>query len=412
MKIKQSMINIKRLMGRMMQMAEIGAIEGGGVCRLALTDEDKISRDLFSEWMKEQGLEIKVDAIGNMVGLRTGQKNLPPVAIGSHLDTVATGGKYDGSLGVLAGLEVIEILNEQGIQTKHPIALINFTNEEGARFTPDMMGSLALSGAENIDTLLKARDLANPGVILKDELNRIGYHGEPWSKPFQAKAFIELHIEQGPILENEGLQIGAVERLQGIFWTEYVVTGSASHAGTTPMQLRKDAAYVASMVTRFIRNLTKEIGNGQVGTVGLVELLPNAINVVAEQARFTVDLRNPDKGLLEKAQQKLDDYIHKISVEEGTSFVKKELVRFAPVNFDQGIADLIENTAVELGLGCKKMVSGAGHDAQMMASICPTAMIFIPSKNGISHNVNEFSSEEDIEAGANVLLNVVKQLAG
>ncbi len=402
-------INLERLMARVTEMSKIGALPGGGVCRLALTDEDKVSRDLLKSWMNDLGLDQRTDSIGNMFGRRRGQTAQAPVCIGSHLDTVGTGGCYDGSLGVLAALEVIERIDELGIETTIPIELINFTNEEGVRFTPDMMGSHVAAGGMSLEEVLKIKSV-DGSVVLGDELQRIGYHGDVEPASLRASAFIELHIEQGPVLEQEEVQIACVEKVQGISWTEFVIEGQANHAGTTPMHLRKDAALVASNITNFVRTLTDDIP-GQVGTIGLWEQSPNLINVVAERVRFTVDLRNTNNANLAEAESRMQAYAAEAAEKEGVVLNSNKLVRFDPVDFDDKMISLATECSNRLGYTNKRMPSGAGHDAQMMAAICPTTMVFIPSKDGISHNVHEYSSPEQIEAGANVLLNMVLELA-
>ncbi len=409
--MKNISINSERLMVNLERFSKIGALPGGGVCRLALTDEDKAARDALKEWMVDIGLEVKVDRIGNMFGMRKGKMDGPPVIIGSHLDTVGTGGCYDGSLGVLAAMEAVETLNDQEIETDKPITVVNFTNEEGVRFVPDMMGSLVVSGGMSLDEIYKVQSV-DGSVNFYQELKRIGYEGSEPVENLKADSYIELHIEQGPVLEHENLKIAAVEMVQGISWTEFMIHGQANHAGTTPMELRKDAGYAASSIIQFARELTKEVGGRQVANAGMVELYPNLINVVPERVRLTLDLRNTVNSQLTLAENKLEQFIRVLEEKENVSIESKRLVRFDPVDFDEEIISLIDQTAGELGYSRKRMHSGAGHDAQMMAVVCPTAMIFIRSKDGISHNVNEYSSPRDIAAGANVLLNAALKRAG
>ncbi len=400
-------INLKRLKSRLDKVNEIGKLVGGGVRRLSLTNEDKEVRDLLVSWFDELGLDYQLDEMGNMVGIWKNATGGDPITIGSHLDTVGTGGCFDGSLGVVAALEVVQTIQEAGIEPEKPIAVVNFTNEEGVRFTPDMMGSYALAGLGGVDALWNAPAEEDNSLLLKDELERIGYLGEMKCGDYQADSYFELHIEQGPVLEREHLTIGAVEKVQGIFWTEYIIKGTANHAGTTPMNLRHDSGFVTSKINVFVRELATDFGGAQVGTVGINDYYPNLINVVPQQVRMTVDLRNTDKEELVQAQARLDDYIQIICAMEQVDFERKELVRFDPVDFDAEMIDLVEESARELGHSVKRMPSGAGHDAQMMAAICPATMIFIPSKDGISHNTNEFSNDEDIGAGTNVLLQAV-----
>lgn len=398
-----------RLLGTLDELAEIGAIEGGGCARLALTDEDKAGRDLVVGWMKGAGLDVRVDAIGNVIGLRAGRENLAPVMTGSHIDTVRTGGRYDGNYGVLAGLEVVRALNEAGVTTRRPIAVAFFTNEEGARFQPDMMGSLTYVGGIGLNEAYAAAD--KDGVSVGDELRRIGYLGALKPGALTPHAFVELHIEQGPILDEEKVQIGVVESVQGISWTEYTVTGVSNHAGTTPMRLRRDAGYLAASVNLFTRKLAWEMGGHQVATVGALSLRPNLINVVPNRAVFTVDLRNTDETRLKEAEARVANHIAEVATAERVEVEAEVLARFEPVIFQADLVDRVERHAKALSLSTRRMPSGAGHDAQMMQRICPTAMIFVPSVAGLSHNVKEHTAPADLAAGAQVLANLMLELA-
>jgi N-carbamoyl-L-amino-acid hydrolase len=396
-------------MGRIFELGQIGALEGGGVSRLALTDVDKEARDKVVAWMRELGLTIHIDGIGNIVGIRAGFKEGPPVLMGSHIDTVATGGLYDGSLGVLAGLEIVEALNDADVTTRRPLAVAAFTNEEGARFAPDMLGSLVFTGELSLET---AHDIVSiDGERLGDELERIGYRGDAPGAALKPHAYLELHIEQGPILEAKGVTIGAVTGVQGISWTELTIEGVSNHAGTTPMPFRHDAGYAACAIGVFVRELANTIGGDQVGTVGSLELHPNLVNVVAQRAKLTVDLRNTDESHLQQAEAELSAFVERLAEEEGIQIESRRLARFEPVEFAPDMIESVERTAGELGLSVERLPSGAGHDAQMMAPICPTGMIFVPSIDGLSHNTKEFTKPEDIEAGANVLLKMIVELA-
>ena len=399
----------RHLLRALDDLAAIGAIEGGGCARLALTDEDKTGRDLVVGWMKALGLDIRVDAIGNVIGLRAGRENLAPVMTGSHIDTVRTGGRYDGNYGVLAGLEVVRALNEAGIVTRRPIAVAFFTNEEGARFQPDMMGSLVYAGGVGLNEAYAATD--KDGHSVGDELRRIGYLGPAKPGALRPHAFLELHIEQGPILDEEKVQIGVVESVQGISWIEYTVTGVSNHAGTTPMRLRRDAGYLAAAVNLFARKLAWEMGGNQVATVGALSLRPNLINVVPNRAVFAVDLRNTDEAKLKEAEARVAAHIAEVAKAERVEVEAKVLARFEPVIFDAGLVDRVEHHAKALSLSTRRMPSGAGHDAQMMQRICPTAMIFVPSVAGLSHNVKEHTEAVDLAAGAQVLANLMLELA-
>ena len=403
-------INLDRLMGRIFRLGEIGALPGGGVKRLALTDEDRQGRDLVAGWMRELGLSVSVDRIGNMWGVRPGEEDLPPVMVGSHIDSVATGGLYDGVLGVLAGLEIVETLNEAGIRTRHPVAVGAFTNEEGARFPPDMMGSGVNQGALNLEEMLAAVGI--DGATVGEELRRIGYGGEVEPGTLKPACFLEIHVEQGPVLEEEGTEIGAVTGVQGISWTELIVSGVSNHAGTTPMRLRHDAGVVAARIAAEARAIADDLGPPQVATVGTIEFSPGLVNVVPEAARLTVDLRNTDDAILRSAEERLEKAARRFAEAEGCSVETRRLARFAPVEFDASIVDRIERTAQALGHSVKRMPSGAGHDAQMFAPNCPTAMVFVPSKDGLSHNVREYTAPEEIRAGVDVLLQVALERAG
>jgi N-carbamoyl-L-amino-acid hydrolase len=326
---------------------------------------------------------------------------------GSHIDTVRTGGRFDGNLGVLAGLEVIETLERAGIVTDRPITVAFFTDEEGARFAPDMLGSLVHVGGMALEAALDVR-AADDGARLGDELARIGYAG-PAPCPAAAfpHAFVELHIEQGPVLEAEGTTIGVVEGVQGISWTEVDLVGRSAHAGTTPMALRRDPGLGAAEVVVGVHAITAELGGAQVGTVGRLDLVPNLVNVVPASARFTVDLRHTDEQVLQQAEERLRELLARVADRHELDARTRSLARFEPVEFDPGMVDLVERVAQRLGHTTRRMPSGAGHDAQMLARVCPTSMIFVPSIGGLSHNLAEDTAVPDLEAGANVLLHVL-----
>ncbi|HKU95475.1 MAG TPA: Zn-dependent hydrolase [Vineibacter sp.] len=402
-------IDGSHLHARLAELARIGAIDGGGCARLALTDEDRQGRDLVVSWMRDLDLAVAVDAIGNVFGVRRGRQDGPPVMTGSHIDTVRTGGRFDGNYGVLAGLEVCRALDAAGVRTRHPLCVAFFTNEEGARFQPDMMGSLVHAGGLTLQEAYAATDTS--GVRLGDELERIGYRGPAPTGAIRPRAFVELHIEQGPVLEDAGITIGAVTGVQGISWHAFVVTGVSAHAGTTPMRLRHDAGYVAAATAAFVRQVTRDMGGAQVGTVGVNELRPNLINVIANHARFTVDLRNTDEALLQAAERRVFAFIDDIAAAEGVTVERRRLARFEPVVFDTAMVDRVERIAQAHGRTTLRLPSGAGHDAQMMARLCPTGMIFVPSVKGLSHNVAEYTTPADLEAGAAVLLDVMLELA-
>lgn len=398
-----------RLMQRINDHAALGAIEGGGVCRIALTEADRQGRDQLVRWMTELGLTVRVDRIGNLFGTRAGRTDAAPVMTGSHIDTVATGGRYDGNYGVMAALEAVRWLNERRIVTERPIVVAAFTNEEGVRFQPDMMGSLVHAGGYPLQQALDT--VGTDGKRLGDELARIGYAGDMACGTIVPHAFVELHIEQGPLMEAGGIEIGAVENLQGISWQEFTLTGQANHAGTTPMHLRRDAGYCAAAIAVFVRELALRCGGTQVATVGAIRLHPNLINVIPERAVMTVDLRNTDEAALQRAEQALAEHVQRLANDESVVIDSRRLVRFEPVQFDPKLVQVIEACAHARGHRTRRMTSGAGHDAQMMARICPSAMIFVPSARGISHNPREHTDPADLVRGANVLLDVLQTLA-
>lgn len=403
-------IDRARLLERLAELAAIGAIEGtAGSCRLALTDEDRAGRDLVVEWMRGLDLEVAVDRIGNVIAVMAGREPGLPVMCGSHIDTVRTGGRYDGNLGVLAGLEVVETLQQAGVTPRRPLAVAFFTDEEGARFAPDMLGSLVYVGGMSLEQALDITGI--DGTVLGTELDRIGYAGATPVPGLVPHAFVELHIEQGPVLEAEEVTIGAVTGVQGISWQEIVVTGQSNHAGTTPMALRRDPALVMGECAAYVRRLAAELGGAQVATVGRVELAPNLVNVVPASATFTVDLRNTDSEALAEAERRFAVFLAETAEAEGCTATTTELARFDPVEFDERVIDLVATTAAEQGHAVKRMPSGAGHDAQMLARVCPTAMIFTPSQNGLSHNPAEHTEPDELEAGANVLLQTMLTLA-
>jgi N-carbamoyl-L-amino-acid hydrolase len=397
-----------RLMKRLDELAKRGAREDGGCNRLAFTDADKEGRDLVTSWMRDLGMKVSIDAIGNAVALRPGLEDGPAVMVGSHIDTVRTGGRYDGNYGVLSGLEIVQTLKDAGMTTRRPLAVAFFSNEEGSRVAPDMMGSLVYVGGFGLEKAHEAVTI--DGKRVGDELDRIGYRGDapiPGPVPY---AYVELHIEQGPVLEAEGFRIGAVTGVQGISWTEVTVRGQSNHAGTTPMSYRHDAGYVAGEAAAFVRRLTKEMGGAQVGTVGAITLEPNLVNVVAQKAVFTVDLRNTEEKLLQSAEARLDEFLGEIADAEGVQISTRRLARFEPVDFDPRVISLVEETALSLGANVRRLPAGAGHDAQMLARVCPSGMIFTPSVKGLSHNPREHTDPTDLELGANVLLQIVLTL--
>ncbi len=403
-------IDIDRLIERLAALAEIGAIDGTeGCARLALTDEDRAGRDLVVSWMHDLDLDVTVDGSGNVVGVLAGTADDQPVMTGSHIDTVRTGGRYDGNLGVLAGLEVVETLQTAGVTPTRPLAVAFFSDEEGARFPPDMLGSLVYVGGMSVEEAHAIEGI--DGTTVGAELDRIGYLG-PGPLPGPAPhAFIELHVEQGPVLEAEGLTIGAVTGVQGISWAEVTVTGQSNHAGTTPMALRKDPGVVAFKVGAFVNELAHELGAPQVATVGRIEMHPNLVNVVPASATFTIDLRHTDNNVLVEAERRTKEFLAATAAAEHCTIETRSLARFDPVVFDETVICAVERAAASQNRTVRRMPSGAGHDAQMLARVCPTGMVFVPSVDGVSHNPAEYTSPDDLEAGANVLLQVMLELA-
>lgn len=403
-------IQIDRLIQRLDDLAAVGAIEGTqGSARLALTDEDRAGRDLVVTWMRDLGLEVSIDGIGNVIAVMPSDGSARPVMTGSHIDTVRTGGRYDGNLGVLAGLEVIESVIAAGVTLERPLAVGFFTDEEGARFQPDMLGSLVYVGGLALEDALEIEGI--DGTRVGEELMRIGYAGGAPIPGLVPHAFVELHIEQGPLLEAEGVSIGAVTGVQGISWQEITVTGQSNHAGTTPMHLRKDPGVVAGACASFARSVALKLGHPQVSTVGRMDFSPNLVNVVPASVTFTVDLRNTDESVLAEAERMFHDFAVNAATDEGCSITFETLARFEPVSFDEELIGLVESVAEDLGHSVVRMPSGAGHDAQMFSRVCPTSMIFTPSQNGLSHNPAEYTSPDDLEAGANVLLQTMLRLA-
>lgn len=397
-----------RLLGRLRELGTIGRDAAGRLCRLAATDADREGRDRLCDWMRQAELRIEIDRIGNVYGIweAEGTSGLP-VVIGSHIDTVIDAGIYDGCYGVLAGLAAIEAMQAANRRPARPLAVVAYTNEEGVRYAPDMMGSLVAAGGLATDVALAT--VGTDGTALGAELARIGYAGPREPGFLRPHAYVELHIEQGPVLEARGLAVGAVENLQGISWQKITITGAANHAGTTPMAMRLDAGVAAARVTAFLDELARGT-EGAVATVGTMCFEPNAINVIPSSAGFTVDLRNPDETRLGDHETSLARFLDELR-DEGFTVATERLARFAPVTFDAGIVAAIEAAAAERELACLRMTSGAGHDAQMIARVAPAAMIFVPSRGGISHNPAEFTAERELIGGANVLLDVVKGLS-
>lgn len=404
-------INAERLLRRLRELGQIGRDGDGRLTRLAGSDADKAGRDAFVSWLREADLDIAVDCVGNIFGIwRDGANaDVAPVLLGSHIDTVINAGIYDGCYGVLSGLEVIETLKAARYVPARPIAVAAFTNEEGVRYAPDMMGSLVYAGGLPVEAALTT--IGTDGTVLGAELERIGYAGSEEPGFLRPHAYVELHIEQGPVLEREGVPVGAVENLQGISWQRVTIDGDANHAGTTPMSMRRDAGHAAARVVTFLRDRARNANPPTIATVGCMSFEPNAINVIPSRAIFTVDLRDPDEGRLQAQEAALAAYLKELAAAEEVTISVERLARFEPVTFDGRIVALVEDAARKRGLAAKRMTSGAGHDAQMIARIAPSAMIFVPSIGGISHNPREHTPDADLVVGANILLDVVSHLA-
>ncbi len=404
-------INGTRLISRITELGSVGLDSEGRRVRLAASDADRAGRDLVASWMEDAGMRVVVDRIGNLFGIWETEENRgeAPVMTGSHIDSVINAGRYDGCTGVIAGIEVVKRLQEAGVKTKRPIAVGAFTDEEGVRYQPDMLGSLTYVGGKPLEEALAT--VGTDGTVIGEELARIGYAGTAEPGFLRPCRFVELHIEQGPILDAEGVTIGAVEDLQGISWHRLTIRGRQNHAGTTPTRLRIDAGLAAAKVNVFLRERCSLPGSRTVATVGTMALSPNAVNVIPDTAVFTVDIRNPKEEQLQAEEKALFDYLRELERTDGVTWSAERLSRFAPVPFDQGIVELVEKAAAKRGLSCRRMTSGAGQDAQMLARLCPTAMIFVPSVSGISHNPAEYTRDEDLIAGANVLLDVMTEMS-
>ncbi len=397
-------INADRLNGRIQEMSRIGGLPSGGVKRLTLTKEDKAARDMLLSWMKAPNLEVQTDEIGNMFGILKGKQPNKFIGTGSHLDSVPTGGKYDGPLGVLAALEVAEVIIENKVKLNHSLVVANYTNEEGVRFFPDMMGSLAHVNPSQVKSYLQSK--SPEGKTVEAALDDIGYKGNSKCGSIPYDYFVELHIEQGPILEEQKADIGIVKGVQAIHWIKLTIEGKSGHAGTTPLHLRKDTFYALSRLSDFARGLCNKIPN-QLITIGSVELSPNAINVIPEKVVATLDIRNPQDELLAQTLSHLQDFIATDHSFKNLTVSKEVLVNVPAVQFSDQVVNAIDASCKNLKLTSHTMHSGAGHDAQILGTKFSAAMIFIPSKDGISHAVDEYSSEEQIEKGANVLLNSI-----
>ena len=403
-------IDPDRLWDSLMEMAKIGPGVAGGNNRQALTDEDGEGRHLFKRWCEEAGMTVSVDKMGTMFARREGtDPDAFPVYIGSHLDTQPTGGKYDGVLGVLGGLEVIRTLNDLGIKTKHPIVVSNWTNEEGTRFAPAMLASGVFAGIHELEWAYERVDAK--GKKYGDELQRIGWMGEEEVGNRPMKAFFELHIEQGPILEDEGIDIGVVTHGQGLWWLQVTLTGKEAHTGSTPMHKRRNAGLGMARVTELVHEVAMDYQPGAVGAVGHVDVHPNSRNTIPGQVVFTIDIRSPDAEVLDTMRARVEQGIATIAEALDIGHEVEDVGHFAPVTFDEGCVKSIRDAAERLGYSHMDIVSGAGHDACWINRVAPTAMIMCPCVDGLSHNEAEEITKDWARAGADVLFHAVVETA-
>ncbi len=409
--IENLRINGQRLWDSLMELAQIGATPKGGVCRLTLTDLDKQGRDLVTRWAREAGMTVTIDKIGNGFMRRPGRNNnLPPIMTGSHIDTQPTGGKFDGNYGVLAGIEVVRTLNDHGIETEAPIEVAFWTNEEGSRFVPVMMGSGVFAKAFTLEHAYAATD--TEGKTVKGELERIGYIGDQEPGDHPIGAYFETHIEQGPVLEDNNKTIGVVSGVLGIRWFDCTVTGMEAHAGPTPMALRKDAMLAATRIMQDVVAAAHRHPPHGRGTVGMVQVFPNSRNVIPGRVKFSIDLRNSTDALVDAMAAEVKAFADQVAQEHGVQ-VHIEMVSSYPAQlFQPECVQAVGRAAAKLGYSHMPAVSGAGHDAVYMAKLAPSGMIFIPCKDGISHNEIEDAKPEHIEAGCNVLLHAMLERAG
>ena len=403
-------INGQRLWDSLMTLAQIGGTPKGGVCRLALTELDKQGRDLVISWAQELGMTVVIDKIGNVFMRRAGRHNgLPPIMTGSHIDTQPTGGKFDGNYGVLAGLEVVRTLNDHGIETEAPIEVAFWTNEEGSRFVPVMMGSGVFAKAFSLEHAYSATDME--GKTVKSEFARIGYLGEQEPGNHPIGAYFETHIEQGPVLEDNDITIGVVQGVLGIRWFDCTVTGMEAHAGPTPMALRKDALQVATQLMQEVVAGALRHGPHGRGTVGMVQVHPNSRNVIPGRVKFSMDMRNATDALVDQQVAEVKTLAARLSADTGMRIEIELVSSYAAISFHSECIDAVARASQQLGYSSMPVVSGAGHDAIYMARLAPSGMIFIPCKDGISHNEVEDALPAHITAGCNVLLHAMLERA-
>jgi N-carbamoyl-L-amino-acid hydrolase len=405
-------VNGERLWASLMELARIGATPKGGVCRLAASDLDGEARRLFIRWCEEAGCTVAIDRIGNIFARRPGRNpELPPVMTGSHLDTQPTGGRFDGAYGVMAGLEIVRTLNDLGYETETPIEIVAWTNEEGARFSPAMVGSGAFAGVFALEHALATPDNNAPALSLGAELARIGFAGPEPVGGREVAAYFEAHIEQGPILEAAQKLIGVVTGAQGQRWYEITVTGQEAHAGPTPMPRRRDALVGAARMIDAVNRIGHAHAPSACATVGFVQVSPNSRNTIPGRVFFTVDFRHPEDAVLTRMDEKLRAACAEAAASQSLEAAVEEFWYFAPTPFDPSLVAAVREAAAAQGYPHQDIISGAGHDAVYMACVAPTAMVFVPCAGGISHNEIEDAKPKDLTAGCNVLLNALLDCA-
>lgn len=403
-------VNADRLWDSLMEMAKIGPGVAGGNNRQTLTDADGEGRRLFQSWCEKAGLSMGVDKMGTMYMTRPGtDSDALPVHIGSHLDTQPTGGKFDGVLGVLSGLEVVRTMDDLGIRTKHPVVVTNWTNEEGARFAPAMLASGVFAGVHTLDYAYARKD--PEGKSFGDELKRIGWSGDEEVGARKMHAYFEYHIEQGPILEAENRQIGVVTHCQGLWWLEFTLTGKEAHTGSTPMEMRVNAGLAMARILEMVQTVAMENQPGAVGGVGQMFFSPNSRNVLPGKVVFTVDIRSPDQTKLDRMRARIEAEAPKICERLGVGCSIEAVGHFDPVTFDPKLVETVRGAAEKLGYSHMNLVSGAGHDACWAAKVAPTTMIMCPCVDGLSHNEAEDISKDWAAAGADVLFHAVLETA-
>lgn len=403
-------INLARMQDRFNSLASFGATEQGGLSRLALSDADKQARDQLVVWLKEAGLSVRIDDVGNIYGRREGTNpEAAPVLIGSHLDTVFQGGRFDGITGVLGAFEIMETLNDNQVKTHSPLEVVVFTNEEGARFQPPLLGSGAVAGAFTREFVYSRQDRNEK--TFEQELKRIGYQGKEENRPHNVSSYLELHIEQGPVLESRGISVGVVDGIQGMVWLEVTVHGQADHAGPSPMDMRHDSLVASARIIEKVCDLAYELGQGSVTTVGRIKVEPDIINVIPGKTVFTVDIRNAQDEIVDQGIVLFKNMVEQICKQEQVGFEIKQIWKVPATPFDPKVIKAVEESVQELGYSYMHITSGAGHDAQYMAKFAPTGMIFVPTVNGKSHCQEESANWEDIERAVNVALGTVLNLA-